>query len=71
MEELPPDEKKVYEAMKRLGATNPNSLKTADDIARTANLPKGRVANALTTMVGKGIAKRVAREKAAGYYLLK
>jgi predicted transcriptional regulator len=71
MEQLPPDAQKVYEAMKRLGATNPNSLKTADDIARAAALPKGRVTNALTMMVAKGIAKRVAREKAAGYYLLK
>jgi hypothetical protein len=71
MEQLPPDAQKVYEAMKRLGATNPNSLKTADDSARAANLPKGRVTNALTLMVSKGVAKRVAREKAAGYYLLK
>lgn len=71
MEQLNPNEKKVYEAMKRLGATNPNSLKTADDIARTAALPKGLVSNILMQFVQKGIAKRVAREKAAGYYLLK
>ncbi len=71
MEQLTPDERKVYETMKRLGATNPNTLKTADDIARTAALPKGRVNNALISLVNKKIAKRVAREKAAGYYLLK
>lgn len=70
-EELTPMAKKVYEAMKKIGATASTSLKTADDVMRAAKLPKGVVNNALMELVSKGYAKRVAREKAAGYYLLK
>jgi len=69
--DLDPRTLKVYETMKKLGATSPQSLKTADDIMRACGLPKSVVNNALMTLVNKGYAKRVAREKAAGYYLLK
>jgi len=69
--DLDPRTQKVYDAMKKLGATSPQSLKTADDIMRACGLPKSVVNNALMTLVNKGYAKRVAREKAAGYYLLK
>jgi predicted transcriptional regulator len=71
MQELTPTGKKVYEAMKKLGATSPDALKTADDIMRACGLPKGMTNNALMELVSKGFAKRVARQKAAGYYLLK
>jgi len=71
MVELTPAGKKVYDAMKKLGATSPTALKTADDVMRAAGLPKGMTNNALMELVAKGFAKRVAREKAAGYYLLK
>ncbi|MEM2908086.1 MAG: hypothetical protein QXP65_02660 [Candidatus Hadarchaeales archaeon] len=71
MQELTPAGKKVYEAMKKLGATSPDALKTADDIMRASGLPKGMTNNALMELVSKGFAKRVARQKAAGYYLLK
>ncbi|MCS7131426.1 MAG: helix-turn-helix domain-containing protein [Hadesarchaea archaeon] len=71
MQELTPTGKKVYEAMKKLGATSPDALKTADDIMRASGLPKGMTNNALMELVSKGFAKRVARQKAAGYYLLK
>jgi len=71
MEALTPAGKKVYDAMKKLGATNPDTLKTADDVMRTSGLPKGMANNALTELVAKGFAKRVARQKAAGYHLLK
>jgi hypothetical protein len=37
----------------------------------SANRPKSLVTNTLVTLSQKGIAKRVAREKAAGYYLLR
>ena len=57
-------------AMKELGATKDSALKTADDITKKTNRPKGLVTNALVTLAQKGIVKRVAREKAAGYYLL-
>jgi DNA-binding IclR family transcriptional regulator len=63
--------KKVYDAMKKLGATSPATLKTADDVMRASGLPKGMTNNALMELVAKGYAKRVARQKAAGYYLMK
>ncbi|MEM2865951.1 MAG: helix-turn-helix domain-containing protein [Candidatus Hadarchaeales archaeon] len=71
MEGLSGNAQKVYEALKKLGATSQNTLKTADDVMRAAKLPKGMVNNSLIELVNKGYAKRVAREKAAGYYLVK
>jgi DNA-binding IclR family transcriptional regulator len=71
MAELSPNAQKVYEALKKLGATSPDSLKTADDVMRASRLPKSMVNNALMDLVAKGYVKRVAREKAAGYYTLK
>ena len=69
MVELTEDEKKVVEAMKALGATSEDKLKTADHIAKASMLPKGKVANVLLSLTNKKVIKRVAREKAAGYYL--
>jgi len=71
LSELTPNAQKVYDALKKLGATSSGVLKTADDIMRVSRLPKGMVNNALMELVNKGYAKRVAREKAAGYYLMK
>jgi len=71
MGELTPNAQKVYDALKRIGATSPDSLKSADDVMRMAHLPKGMANNALMELVAKKYAKRVAREKAAGYYLTK
>ena len=70
-EDLTPAGKKVYDALKKLGSTSLESLKTADDVMRAAGLPKGMTNNALMELVAKGYAKRVARQKAAGYYLTK
>jgi hypothetical protein len=70
-DDLTPPGKKVYDALKKLGATSPDSVKTADDAMRSAGLPKGMANNALMELVAKGYAKRVARQKAAGYYLTK
>ncbi len=69
MVELTEEEKKVVEAMKMLKATNENSLKTLDHIAKASMLPKGRVAVVVQGLLNKKVIKRVAREKAAGYYL--
>ena len=71
MADLTPNAQKVYDALKKLGATSPDSLKTADDIMRVSRLPKGMANNALMELVAKGYAKRVAREKAAGYHVTK
>jgi len=70
MAELTPDEAKVVEAMKSLKAVAEDKVKDADQIAKAAMMPKGKVANILLSLVNKKVVKRVAREKAAGYYLL-
>ena len=70
MAELTPDEAKVVEAMKSLKAIAEDKVKDADQIAKAAMMPKGKVANILLSLVNKKVVKRVAREKAAGYYLL-
>jgi DNA-binding IscR family transcriptional regulator len=63
-------EKKIVDALKMLGATAQDKLKTADDVARKAVLPKNLVANDLMMLANKKVVKRVVREKAAGYFLL-
>lgn len=70
MVELTEDEKKIVEAMKVLKAVSEDKLKDADQIAKAAMMPKGKVANILLNLVGKKVIRRVAREKAAGYYLV-
>lgn len=68
--ELTEQEQRVVDAMKELGATADDRLKTADDIARKAGISKAIVSNLLLNLVNKKVAKRVARQKAAGYYIL-
>ncbi|MCL4379799.1 transcriptional regulator [Candidatus Marsarchaeota archaeon] len=70
MVELTPVEQLVVDAMKQLGATKDTAIKTADDIAKKCNRPKGMVANTLVTLMQKNVIKRIAREKASGYYIL-
>jgi predicted transcriptional regulator len=67
--ELTDDEVKVVEALKMLKALSENTLKTADHISKASKLPKGKVSNVLMALLNKGVVKRVAREKAAGYFL--
>ncbi len=70
-ETLTPNAKKVYEAMKKLGASSEDKLKTADDIMKAASMGKGLVNNALQELMNKGYVKRIARQKSAGYFLIK
>jgi len=70
MVELTDMEKKVVDAMKSLKATSPDQVKTVDHIAKAAMLPKSRVAQIIQMLVNKRVVKRIAREKAAGYYLV-
>ena len=70
MAELNPIEAAVVQAMKDIGATNEEKKKTADDIAKKWNRPKSMVNNALVSLINKGVIKRVAREKASGYYVI-
>ncbi len=70
MVEMNPIEQLVVNAMKELGATKDTSIKTADDIMKKCNRPKGMVNNALVSLVQKNVIKRIAREKASGYYII-
>lgn len=70
MIELTDDEKKVVEAMKTLKATAEDKLKDVDQIAKTVLMPKGKVANIVVTLVNKKVVRRIAREKAAGYFVV-
>ncbi len=70
MVDLNPFEDKVLKALIELGANSEEKMKTADHVMKKTNLAKGMVGNALTSLVSKGLIKRVAREKASGYYVL-
>ena len=70
MADLNPIESLVLQAMKDIGATSEDKKKTADDIAKKCSRPKSMVNNTLVSLVQKGVAKRVAREKASGYYVI-
>lgn len=69
LDELTEDEKKIVEVMKLLKATAEDKLKTVDHIAKASMMPKGKVANIIAMLLNKKVLKRIAREKAAGYYL--
>jgi predicted transcriptional regulator len=68
--ELTDDERKVVEAMKSLKAITDEGKKDVDQIAKTATMPKGKVANIIQMLVNKKVVKRIAREKAAGYFII-
>lgn len=71
MADLNPNEMKIYEAVKKLGALNEESLKSADDIMKAARLGKAIVTSSLQSLANKGYIKRVARSKSAGYFAVK
>lgn len=62
---------KVYDTMKSAGVTSEERMRDADAITKMAKLPKNFVLQSLQELQAKGYVKRKAREKAAGYYLLK
>ncbi len=70
MVDLNPQEEKIVNAMKDIGAVDENHVKSADQIGDKSNLPKGLVTNLLINLCNKKVIKRMARDKAAGYYLL-
>lgn len=71
MGDLNLNEQKVYDAIKKLGATTEEKLKSADDIMKSAGVGKAIVSSALQTLASKGYVKRVARSKSAGYFIIK
>ncbi len=70
MVDLNPIETLVVQAMRDIGATSEEKKKTADDIAKKCSRPKSMVNNALVALSQKGVVKRVAREKASGYFVI-
>lgn len=71
MAELTTIEKSIIKAMEDLGATKDASIKTATEITRKSNRPRGLVTNSLSSLVQKKMIKRVAKETSAGYYIAK
>lgn len=69
MAELTPIEEIILKTLQELGASSEDKMKTADDVQKKCNRPKGQVSNALVSLVQKGVVLRKAREKAAGYFL--
>lgn len=70
MAELTDIEQLILEALKELGASSEDKIKSADDVQKKCNRPKGQVTNALISLVNKGVIFRKAREKSAGYYVI-
>jgi predicted transcriptional regulator len=62
---------KVYDTMKSAGILSEDKLRDAEYITHIVKLPKNFVLQALQELMGKGFVKRKAREKAAGYYIVK
>src|SRR2546427_115313 len=62
---------KVYDTMKSAGITSEDKMRDAEAITKMSKLPKNFVLQALQELQSKGYAKRRAREKAAGYWLIK
>jgi predicted transcriptional regulator of viral defense system len=71
IEGLTPHHNKIYDFLKDGGFVTPDKLQDADKIALAVKLSKGVVANLLLDLEKKGWVKRVARGKAAGYYVTK
>ena len=62
---------KVYDAMKSAGLIAEDKMRDAEVITKMSKLPKNMVLQALQELQSKGYVRRKAREKAAGYYVLK
>src|SRR3989441_6368689 len=62
---------KVYDTMKSAGITSEDKMRDAEAITKMSKLSKNFVLQALQELQSKGYAKRRAREKAAGYWLIK
>lgn len=66
-----PQSQKIFDFLMAGGFLNENKLQDADKIALGVKLPKGIVASQLLELEKKGYVRRVARGKAAGYYITK
>jgi DNA-binding IscR family transcriptional regulator len=61
---------KVYNAMKGAGLDSEEKMANAERIVGLAKAPKNFVLRALDELQSKGLVRRKAREKSAGYYLI-
>jgi DNA-binding IscR family transcriptional regulator len=61
---------KVYNAMKSSEIDSEEKMANAEKIVSLTKAPKNFVLRALDELQSKGLVKRKAREKAAGYYLI-
>ena len=64
------DAEKGYNAMKSAGIDSEEKMANAERIVGLAKAPKNFVLRALDERESKGLGKRKAREKSAGYYLV-
>jgi hypothetical protein len=71
LEDVSDRSNKVYDAMKSAGITSEDKMRDAEAITKMSKLPKNFVLTALQELQSKGYARRRAREKAAGYWLIK
>ncbi len=53
------------------GAVSEEKVKTADDIMKKASVGKALVNSGLKELIDKKVVKRVARQKSAGYFIIK
>jgi DNA-binding IscR family transcriptional regulator len=71
MEGISSNGEKVYNAMKQSGMTSEDRMANVDRIGALSKLPKNFVIQALQELEKNGYVKRKAREKSAGYFVLK
>ena len=62
---------KVYDTMKAASIASEDRMRDAEHITHIAKMPKNFVLQALQELMGKGYVKRRARDKAAGYWIIK
>lgn len=70
MVELNENEQAIVEIMKNMGATTQEKSKSAEDIAKKANMAKPNASNILVSLVAKKVAKKMVGHKSGSYYLL-
>jgi predicted transcriptional regulator len=71
MVDLSGNAEKIYNSLNALGAVSEEKIKTADDIMKKASVGKALVNSGLKELIDKKVVKRVARQKSAGYFIIK
>jgi predicted transcriptional regulator len=71
MAELSNNAEKIYNSLKAMGAVSEEKMKTADDIMKKVSIGKALINSSLKELLDKKLVKRVARQKSAGYFILK